>query len=239
MDRPYVVCHMLSTLDGRISGDFMGSAGNSGPARIYGQLRGFYDCSATLYGTVTMAETYAEGYVERLEKAAQTYPRTDYIASSDVDRYIVSVDTQGQLAWKSKYIEKRNRPKAHVIEVLTQSVSDDYLSYLHDFDISYIFAGAERLDSSLMMEKLKFLFGIEKLMVAGGGVMNGTLIAAGLVDEMSIVLCPMIEGDRTAACLADYTEENRPTAPAAFSLIEAKPMEDALWLRYRARREEV
>lgn len=61
MNKPYVICHMLTALDGKIDGSFFG-APECGPAsRAYGDIRGFYGCQATLYGTNTMLGGYSEG----------------------------------------------------------------------------------------------------------------------------------------------------------------------------------
>lgn len=240
MNRPYVICHMLTSLDGRIDGGFMGSEANKDALGEYGRLRSFHGCTATLYGTVTMAESYADGFafIRGEDEGPSPYLREDYVAPTEVKRYIVSIDPNGQLAWHGNTIEKKGRPKAHVVEVLTHGASDAYLAYLRGFEISYLFAGREKLDCRLALQKLKELFGIERLMVAGGGEMNGSLLRGELIDEMSIVLSPTIEGDRKAASLADYTLSGAPQSPAAFSLIEAKPLNDALWLRYKRIAEE-
>lgn len=50
MNRPWVICHMCTSLDGKISGDFMETATAAPALRAYNELRGFYDCRATLYG---------------------------------------------------------------------------------------------------------------------------------------------------------------------------------------------
>ena len=182
LERPYVVCHMLTAVDGKIDGDFMLDPACAPYRELFGQLRIFHQCDATLYGTVTMQESYAEGIVEKLPTCQRKYPRQDYIAQSDVQNYIVSVDTAGVLAWKGKYMEKKGRPKAHVIEVLTQQVSDDYLAYLRSFDILYIFAGYGELDCQLLLKKLADLFGIRRLMISGGGCMNWTFLQENLMD---------------------------------------------------------
>ncbi|MDO5378351.1 MAG: RibD family protein [Clostridia bacterium] len=235
MDRPYVICHMLSTLDGRISGRAMSCEGARQAQKEYGRLRREYDCDATLYGTITAEEVCAEGFVGKLPRMGTKQPRTDYAAQPDADRFIVAVDAAGQLAWKDKVVEIPGRPRAHIIEVLTESVSDEYIAYLRELDISYVFAGKEKLNCALALQKLGALFPIRKLMLAGGGVMNGSMLREGLVDELSVVLLPTIEGDRRAAALAEYTGKSAPQTPAAFSLISAEPMGDALWLRYRRR----
>ena len=111
-NRPYVVCHMLMALDGKIDGACMSAA----CAKAYGQLRTTFDCQATIYGTTTMAGTYSDGLAPAELPVSETvWSHEDYVAPSDVHNFIVSVDPQGILGWNDKYIEKRGRPKAHVI----------------------------------------------------------------------------------------------------------------------------
>lgn len=54
MERPFVVCHMLTSLDGKIDGTFFGVPETVPAIKAYGELRSFYGCQATLYGTTTM-----------------------------------------------------------------------------------------------------------------------------------------------------------------------------------------
>lgn len=42
MDRPYVVCHMLASVDGKIDGDYMRAPECSGARSEYGNLRNYY-----------------------------------------------------------------------------------------------------------------------------------------------------------------------------------------------------
>lgn len=66
MERPFVVCHMLTSLDGKIDGTFFGVPETVPAIKAYGELRSFYGCQATLYGTTTMLGGYAEGKVGQL-----------------------------------------------------------------------------------------------------------------------------------------------------------------------------
>ena len=233
MEKPFVVCHMHSSLNGKIDGEFF-AAPECRPATVeYGNLRGFYGCQATLYGTTTMAGSYSEGYVGELEETSSVYPKEDYIAQSETDIYIVSIDPEGILGWSSNYLEKKGRPKAHVIEVLTEKVSGEYLAYLRKFDISYIFAGKEQLDAALLLHKLKQKFSIERLMIAGGGMINWTFLQAGLIDEVSVVVAPMADGGRTAVSAFEKADFLPWHKPVAFTLKEVKQLpEEVLWLRY-------
>ena len=121
-----------------------------------------------------------------------------------------------------------------MIEVLLESVSDDYIAYLRRLDISYIFAGRETLDPALCMDKLCRLFGIEKLMICGGGIVDYTFLQAGLIDELSLVVVPLTDGATDVATVFDRSPFVPETAAIAFKLLEVKMMPgDGVWLRYQ------
>ncbi|NBI81775.1 RibD family protein [Clostridiaceae bacterium] len=236
MSRAYVICHMLASLDGKIDGHFM-SAPESAPAiGEYARLRSEYGCRAVVYGTTTMAEGFADGVTDELPHAGERYFQEDYAAPSDVQNYIVSIDPKGVLKWSSKYIERKNRPRAHIIEVLTEQVPNDYLAYLRSFDISYIFAGRERLDCRMLLRKLKEQFGIDRVMLAGGGLANGSFLQEHLIDELSLVLAPVAEPNASATPLFAAAGFLPKGTLSAFSLEAVqKTVGDSLWLRYRKR----
>ena len=48
-------------------------------------------------------------------------------------------------------------------------------------EVSYLFAGEKRLNCTLLLEKLRRLFGINKLMLVDGGIVNGLFLAENLV----------------------------------------------------------
>lgn len=232
--RPFVVCHMVSALDGKIDGGYFGMSELRPILDASNQIRAQLQCDAVLYGATTMAETYADGYLENLPDTSVSYPRTDYIAPSEVRSFYVAIDTEGRIRWENKYIEKRGRPKSHVIEVLTEDVSDQYLAYLRSFDISYVFAGKHTLDCALLMEKLAAGFGIRRIMLSGGGIVNWTFLQAGLIDELSLVLCPLADGETDTATVFDRSPYLPKGVPVAFSLKNVQTMPgDGLWLVYR------
>ena len=53
MKRPYVICHILSSLDGKINGPFMGTQSAGSLAREYGRLRTEMDAVDWMYGKST------------------------------------------------------------------------------------------------------------------------------------------------------------------------------------------
>ncbi len=231
----FVVCHMFTSLDGKIDGAFF-SAPETAPAlKAYQDLRGFYHCQAALYGTTTMLGGYADGLVPALEEDREAYSEKDFInpVGKTMGNFIVSVDPKGMLGFSSHILEKKGRPAAHVVEALTEQASPAYLSYLRKLGISYLFAGREQLDCALLLEKLAHRFEIQRLMIAGGGTVNWSFVQEGLIDELSLVIAPVADGSTTAVSIFERAEFLPPHEPTAFVLKEAKPLEGSgLWLRY-------
>ena len=231
MEKPFVVCHMFVSMDGKIDGQFMGDP-NAVPARTeYGKLRNFYDCQATVYGTTTM-RAFADGLAPKGLPHAEI-SREDYAAPHEDQYYVVSVDPEGILGWDTPYYERAGRPRSHVIEALTEQASTDYLAYLRKQGVSYVIAGEKTLDCALLLHKLKTLFGIEKVILAGGGYINGSFLHADLIDEVSIVVAPVADGNTESVSIFEYHDFLPRRSSAAFSLISADKTEgDGLWLRY-------
>lgn len=236
MNRPYVICHMLTSVNGKIDGKFMSVPECADALAEYGNLRKEFCCSATLYGTTTMLGGFSNGLAEKIPHCEYEMLREDFQAPNDIKNYIVSVDPKGILGFESGYIEKKNRLKAHVIEVLLDTVSDDYLAYLRNAGISYIFAGKDSLDCGLMLEKLYKLFGIKRLLAAGGGLMNWSLVQENLVDELSIVIAPAADGDPSTVTIFEKSYFLPAREPAVFQIKDVRKIGDAVHLLYTLKR---
>ena len=120
-----------------------------------------------------------------------------------------------------------------MIEALTEQVPLAYENYLREKGISYIFAGRNRLDCSLLVNKLEKNFGITRIMVAGGGIANQSFLQEGLIDELSIVIAPVADGSRTAASIFERADFLPDSNPFPFTLVGANILDgDCMWLRY-------
>ena len=53
--------------------------------------------------------------------------------------------------------------------------------------VSYIFAGKSQLDLALTLDILNRDLGVKRLLVEGGGRINGAFLRGGLVDELSLI----------------------------------------------------
>ena len=92
----------------------------------------------------------------------------------------------------------------------------------------------ERLDTGCIdLGKLKALFHIDRLMLAGGGQMNWSFAQEDLIDELSIILAPTADGNREAAPLFEKPAFLPERLPAVFHLKAVEKLDDdGLWLRY-------
>lgn len=241
MERPFVVCHMLASLDGKIDGAFFSMPETAPALKEYAALRKIYHCQATLYGTTTMLGGYADGPAPALPADEQRAPggdAEDYVdeAGRAMENFIVSVDPAGALGFRSNCIARKGRPAAHVIELLTRRAAPAYADYLRRLGISYLFVGENRLDCGLALRKLQQRFSIERLMIAGGGMVNWSFLQEALIDELSLVIAPVADGSTCAVSIFERADFLPPHAPVPFCLQEARRLEgDTLWLRYTRR----
>lgn len=238
MTRPYTICHLLCSLDGKISGPFMGSPAAAVGREAYGRLANDFQCQATVYGTTTMLDFcprfYGEDAAATPDAAASLDPRTaeDFVADADAASYIVSLDRRGRLAYDGPTMTRRGKT-SHLIAALTRRASADYLDYLRRIGVSYVFCGDDDIDCAQLMEKLAGLFGIKRALVAGGGRIDWSFLAAGCLDEVSLVVAPVVDAKPDAATIFERTDghEHAPTAPLTLASTEDLG-EGTLWLRY-------
>ena len=233
MKRPKIICHILQSVDGNIDGDFFGREELLPALREFSSIREKYACDAVVSGAVTAKEIYTKGYKAPLPRTAERFPRTDHIAVK-ATKYAVIIDGQGTLYWPTGEVYRRDEP-LHVISVLQENVCDTYIAHLRAAGVSYLFAGKEELDLRLAVRKLGESFGIQRMLLSGGGIVDWAFLQAGLVDEVSLVIPPIVDGGTGRASSFDNSAFAVGHAPVALRLIDVTRLAgDSLWLRYGA-----
>lgn len=216
MNRPYVICHILSSLDGKINGPFMAARATGLLGREYGKIRTEMNADAWLYRTTTVKEFL--NFREPVLDQNACVPEGDFVAGDETKPYFVALDVKGELGWESGRFANKGRTEAHVIEILTEAVHPSYCAYLRACGVSYILAGKTELDCEIAMEKLHRLFHIEKLLICGGGAADWTFLQAGMVDELSLVLSPVTDGSSGNASVFTLIPELSAGEPVEFDL---------------------
>ncbi|HCS78929.1 TPA: hypothetical protein DIV55_04270 [Patescibacteria group bacterium] len=231
-NRPYVVCHMMSTIDGKIASGVKGVEILNDHFEIYTQVEHLLEAKAWLCGRVTM-EMFAQGVGTPLPPLTKEVDSSDFIAPYNGSNFMVAVDTKGLLRWDSNMITLSNQPeKEHLIVVVTSQTPKDYLAYLQSKSISYVFGGQEEVDFGELFHKLKDKFHIDRLLLEGGGLLNGSVMAAGLVDEISLLVTPLALNKASAPSVFERRTDD--VDVTKYSLFEVKQMDkDTVWLRYK------
>jgi riboflavin biosynthesis pyrimidine reductase len=225
--KPYVICHMASSVDGRILPSRWRPHGIEGD--LYERLHAQFAAQAWTIGRVTGQE-FAKAN-EYPKNTTSQFPREPWFAQRKPATYAVVLDAHGKIAWGRSHIG--GDP---IVVVLTNAVADAHLAGLRGDNVSYFFAGETSIDLGRALEFLNREIGVQRLLLEGGGVVNGSFLRAGLIDEVSLIVWPVVDGAAGAPCVFDSTleEANEPAPVRAMQLFHSESMADgSVWLRYR------
>jgi riboflavin biosynthesis pyrimidine reductase len=184
------------------------------------------DGDAWNIGRVSMEPYAGKSKVPKRPRGSTKIARADFVADPQATSFAIAVDPSGKLTWRQGAIDDE-----HVITVLTEKVSDDYLAFLQARGVSYVFAGKKDVNLLLALRKLRALFGVERLLLEGGGAINGTFLDAGLIDELSVVIMPIADGSMGTATLFDAPKAKGRGRPLKLLTHEIRPG-GVVWLRY-------
>lgn len=209
MNRPEIVCHMTMSLNKKTTGKFLEHPDAQKACEVYYRLHRRSDADGFICGKVTMDSSFTHDYEPDVSSYTETFPKEDYISDVKGSFYAIAFDTKGRLGWKDVCIhdEDPGYDGAVIIEILSHQVSDAYLCYLRKLGISYLFAGEDSIDPETALKKLYHYFGFKKLLLEGGGTLNGSFYRQNLIDEYSLVIAPVTELNQNEKNLLEGVED--------------------------------
>lgn len=190
-----------------------------------------------IVGRTTMAE-YGDDLI--VEKAPMEGPKTmntsTFVGKREDRPLAVVFDIQGRLHYKAP-----NLPTGeHIVAILGSHVTRAYQKELEEVGVSYIMRtpGSKLEETQSALKHLQEDFKAKHLLLEGGGLTNGSLIQMGLVDELSLIVYPGLDGNydhpsvigvKGAECCA--------LANNKLELIDCETVGDGyVWLRYKLHR---
>jgi len=226
--KPYVLCHMVTSVDGRIWGSRWRPKANVVP-NLFEKLHDQMGGGSWLCGRVT-AQEFAKGKGLVYPATEKKFPRENWYADRAAKTWGIFLDAHGKAVW-----HRRDVGGDAILVILTEAVPDSHLAGLQSDGVSYIFAGKTEIDLAAALETLNRELGIERLMLEGGGGANGALLRAGLVDELSLVICAVIDGSTGGPIVFNSGDTDLGPAPIeSMTLISHEVLDKgAVWLRYR------
>jgi 2,5-diamino-6-(ribosylamino)-4(3H)-pyrimidinone 5'-phosphate reductase len=233
MNRPHVIVHNMVSIDGRTD-HFAGDVG------LYYELVAALPHDAVLSGSATfLSAAAAEGIHLSGEDPLPTDDLEDPVpagtAAPDPTAVqaplLVIVDSRGQLTrfgWLTGTPYWRG-----LLIACSASTPPDHLGLLERHRIPFVIVGDDRVDLPRLLAVLATDHGIERVRVDSGGVLNGALLRAGLVDEVSLLIGAYAVGGRSPAGLF-VADEPADGAVVPLELLAVERLRgDAVWLRYR------
>lgn len=222
MNRPYIVCHMMASVDGRI--DCAMTEKLEGTKEYYECLQAL-DVPTTLSGRVTAQLEMAEpGEFEPRDNTP--FAKEGFSKKADAAGYSVIVDTKGRLLWSGSTVDE-----ASLIIVTSEQVSKEYLEYLDSKNISWIVCGKMKIDLARATEILADEFDVKRMAIVGGGNINAGFLNAGLLDEISMMFAPGIDGRGGMA--ASFDGRSMDKEPIHLKLKKVTPYDNGvIWMRY-------
>ena len=188
--RPYVILNAAMTLDGKIATQ-TGSSNISGKKDLERVHEIRKDCDAIMVGIGTVLADDPRLTVNKIDAMPEDNPVRVVVDSkcrTPADARITNSDAKTIIAGANEY--KWDLKESEKYKELT------------DKGVKFYFSGNKRVDLKALMSYLHEE-GIEKLMLEGGSTLNFSMIKAGLIDEISICVAPMIVGGANAKTFFD------------------------------------
>jgi riboflavin biosynthesis pyrimidine reductase len=200
--RPYVICLMESSIDGRLHPSRWTRSPDGTPkewSAIYSSTHEGLNADAWIVGRVTMAEM-AKGKPHAPDSALRQQ-RPHHFAAGHDKPYAIALDPNGKL-----HFAKSDVGGDHVVVLLGRDVPDSHLAELAGDGISYLVSDGPEIDLAIALETLHGHLAIERLALEGGGGINGSFLAARLVDELIVIIGPAVDGRTDSRTIVEAGE---------------------------------
>ncbi len=230
---PKIICHIMSSVDGRLLTERWTEPFNG---KSKGELMDVYaaigrklNADAWMFGKNTLQEGYFPKKFHTSDKTPLAHP-IPYLAHKTSSRLFVVIDPDADILYESSAVRGDR-----IVTVLPETAPAAYLEYLQQRDISYLFAGVKGDELNAAMKALAETFGVETLSLQGGGIIDGAFLQAGLIDELSLVVYPGIDGSASSPSIFEYIgREQAPARGLSLELLSAETVQDGVvWLRYK------
>lgn len=198
--KPRVSILMVTSIDGRLHPSrFTASPEGTRQdwSKEYEAVHASLQADAWLVGRVTMAE---------ISKAGPHPPgppfnvtRRVHNAAGTARSFAITLDPSGK-----NHFGSRTLSGDHVIALLGPTVPDSHLAELAADGVSYIVSQKAEIDLAESLDVLAREFGIRHLVVEGGAATNGAFLAAGVVDELLLLIAPALDGGEHVQGIVAY-----------------------------------
>ena len=212
----------MQSVDGRIDCDMVDKISGD---EYYTALKSL-NCNAVVEGRHSY-QLHTCGFDEFKVNNYNPIGKECFYKANDSKELEISVDNKGVLLWDKTKNE-------HRLCIVSEKACTEYLEYLKALGISYIVTGKEKIDLRRAVEILQSEFGVDRFAVVGGGKINGGFLQSGLIDELSLMIGPGIDGRNSQPSLFDGITDKKDFLPMQLDFKEVSTFPNGVvWIRYK------
>lgn len=223
----------MSSVDGRLLNERWTEPYDGTPAsallQVYSSIGRELGTDAWMFGKNTLRAIFPYKWSINGHTVPSDYPAV-FIGERHSERMFIVADPEADIYFTSSVLRGDN-----ILVIVGWNATEEYLTHLREKRISYLIVS----DASNLREGLEAIgreFGIRCISVQGGGILNGALLADGLVDELSLVIYPGIDGLTGIPSIFEYVggKTSQPAGGQSLQLLSASQREHGvIWLQYR------
>ncbi|MGD9874407.1 MAG: dihydrofolate reductase family protein [Kiritimatiellia bacterium] len=217
MKKPKVILHNSISLDGSLLGFDV-------DMEKHYQIAGGYQADIHLIGSNTV-----EAGIKMFCPQIPEEEKSDFIKperSKDLPLWVIP-DTRGKLQGLH-HVYRRFEMCRDIVILVSRKTPQKYLSYLKERNYDYHMAGEDHIDCRKALDLLAKQYHSKTILTDTGRILNCILINEGLVDEISLLVHPVIVGTNPYALFSGVKGDIK------LELASAKEMGDGkVWLTYK------
>lgn len=138
------------------------------------------------------------------------------------------IDSRARVRWTT--FEQDDTKLAVLLSSTTPAA---YRQLLREHDVPYFEVGDGRVDLRQAVDRLGQIFSVDCIISDAGGVLNGALLQAGLVDEIDIQFLPAVVGRAEAPAIFEGYDIGAANSLCDLRLISTETRADgSIFIRY-------
>ncbi len=197
-----VICLMESSVDGRIDESrwtVLYNEKGEGDPDVYYETQKKIRADVFVLGANTIRKHYCHEVFTSKTHTKVTNPEP-FLGIREHSKITAVFDSKGSVVYDSNSLKHTS-----LLVVLGEDTcSQEYLDYLREHEISYTFAGADGNDLRAALRSLYSDFGLRKVLLCGGGIINGSFLKQGLIDELYLIIYPGVDGLHGVGSIFEY-----------------------------------
>jgi riboflavin biosynthesis pyrimidine reductase len=168
------------------------------------------------------------------DRAGASVPAGDFLPAklrTHSGPWFVVLDSRARVRWTAAEMDDTK-----LAVLISRGTPAAYRLFLRELDVPYLEAGEDHVDLGQALHRLGEIFNENCVVSNAGGVLNGALLRAGLVDEIDVQFLPAVIGRAEAPAIFEGYDSGASGSIRDLRLISAETRPDgSVFVRYEVR----